>query len=453
MPKTVDQVMDEVWGQHVTQKERDRRANTVRLIEYYNGEQEQYIAKYIKLDQKLDAFPFYWTKLTSRIIDKKSEVYKLAPQRTFGDKTERDESYEDITKKKNIRLKVAERQTNLLGTIGFRPFVTPGEKKRFDYLMVRDFQAVFDVGIEPTAIRYPVATAALEKDVIYMYWSDKFNYLMTADNVTIKEKEQLERFGVPEDGKNPYGEIPFVYLHNKEIIDDFWNTAGNADDLANANLHINMKLTEMSHKYRFKSFNPVYITGVDTKSADIKWAYDKALAISDSDAKVGHLASEHMFADDIEVIKFEIQQIERNYHLNITWGIEGSAPSGFSLVVQNMAHMDDLEDFTDVARDWEDQIVEMERVVGNVDGLKVPEGDLRVDFTEIRQPISQDEKNKKWDFEFKNKLSTRRDYWKSENPDISEEELDEREEALTEEAGKLKTAPTVDDLLNPAEEE
>jgi len=450
MPETLKQVLDKMWGHNVAQEEKARRANTVMLIDYYGGDQEKYISKYIKLDQKLDAFPFYWTKLTSRIIDKKSEVYKLAPLRTFGDETERNEDYQDITKKKNIRLKVAERQANLLGTIGFRPFVTP--KNTFDYLMVRDFQAVFDVGLEPTAIRYPVATAALEKDVIYMYWSDEFNFLMTADNVTIKEAEQLERFGVPEDGVNPYGVIPFVYLHNKEIIDDFWNTAGNADDLANANLHINMKLTEMSHKYRFKSFNPVWITGVDAKSSDVKFGYDRVLTIADSEADVGHLASEHMFADDIEVIKFEIQQIERNYHLNITWGIEGSAPSGFSLVVQNMAHMDDLEDFTDVARDWEDQIVEMERVIGKVDGLSVPEGDLRVDFTEIRQPISQDEKNKKWDFEFKNKLSTRRDYWKSENPDISEEELDEREEALKTEAETLKTGFTTDDLFTTEEE-
>jgi len=452
MPKTLKQMLDEVWGHHVAQEEKARRANTVMLIDYYGGDQEKYIAPYIKIDQKLDAFPFYWTKLTSRIIDKKSEVYKLAPQRTFGDKTEQDEPYQDITKKKNIRLKVAEQQTNLLGTIGFRPFKT--ENNTFDYLMVRDFQAVFDVGIDPVAIRYPVATAANERDVIYMYWSDEFNFLMTADNVTIKETEQLERFGVPEDGINPYGVIPFVYLHNKEIIDDFWNTAGNADDLANANLHINMKLTEMSHKYRFKSFNPVYITGVDAKSSDVKFGYDRLLAIEPADAKVGNLSTDHLFMDDIEVIKFEIQQIERNYHLNIAWGIEGHAPSGFSLIVQNMSHMDDLEDFTDVARDWEDQIVEMERVVGKVDGLTVPEGDLRVDFNEIRQPISQDEKNKKWDFEFKNKLSTRRDYWKSENPDISEEELDEREKALTEEGEKLGTnKQSIDDFLFPAEEE
>ena len=41
MPETIKQVLDKVWGSHVKDMEMKRRANTVRLIEYYNGDQEK----------------------------------------------------------------------------------------------------------------------------------------------------------------------------------------------------------------------------------------------------------------------------------------------------------------------------------------------------------------------------------------------------------------------------
>jgi hypothetical protein len=460
MPKLSTEVLEKAWGEHLNNQEKKRQLNVQKLIDYYNGDQEDYMSDYIKLNEKLDPFPFYWTKITKRVINKVAEVYKLAPQRFFGDNTEQDDKYKEITPTKNNWLKLSERQVRLLGTVGLRPGVN-AEKKAFDYFMIRNFQAYFkNNNTKPFAIRYPVMEAANEQDIIYEFWSEREgespgeHLLISANNVDITNPEMLERFNIPEDGINPYDVIPYTWLHSEEIIDDFWNTGGNANDLINANLHINMKLTEMSHKYRFKSFNPIYITGVDTKSSDIKMAYDRLMAISAPDARVGALATEHAFIDDIEVIKFEIQMIERNWNLNITWGIQGSAPSGFSLVVQNMAHMDDLEDFTDVARDWERQLLEMERKVAEVDKLQgIPEGDMRVDFTEIRIPVSQDEKNKKWEFEFKHGLSTREDYWRSENPDISQETIDERLERIKTEKEKVRTEPTVTELLGGGVEE
>ncbi len=448
MPQLGTALLTETWNQHVNAIESDRRANALELINYYNGDQIQYIMPFLKLENNKDPFPYYWTGITKKIINKASGVYKLAPRRFFGDKAEKNQGYEDITPTKDIWLKVSERQVHLLGTIGLRPIVVAAEKA-LDYMMIRDFQVYFgESNIRPSAVRYPVETAANNETIIYDYWTDDEHLLLTGNNVEVDDPEAKERHGILDDGSNKYKVIPFVWLHSEEIIDDFWNTGGNADDLKMANLHINLMLSEMAHKFRFQSFNPVWISGVDPNVNDIKISYNSALVLTPEDAEVGSINASHDFLNDVETIKFQIQLIERNWNLNIDWGIQGNPASGFSLVVQNMDHTDDLEDFTDVARDWERKLLKMEETVAKVDNLPgVPTEKMRVDFTEIKQPISQKEKNAKWQFEFDNQLATRREYWISENPDITPAELDKREAALEEEAAKLRTAPTTDDLF------
>jgi hypothetical protein len=449
MPQLGSQTLSEVWGAYVNKLETNRRANRVELINYYIGDQEQYLKPYLKLEDNKDDFPYYWTKITKKIINKVSKVYKLPPLRLFGKKEERNDGYEAIIPTKNNRLKVAERQARLLGVIGLRPVVL-AEEKIFDYKMIRDFQVLFKKSnTVPHAVRYPVETAANNEGLIYAYWSADQYLILTENNVRVTDKDILERHNIEDDGSNRYNKIPFVWLHSEEIVDDFWNTGGNADDLKMANLHINLMLSEMAHKYRFQSFNPVWVSGVQPDISDIKISYKSALVLEPQEAKVGTLNAEHDFLKDIEAIKFQIQLIERNWNLNINWGIQGNPASGFSLVVQNMDHTDDLEDFTDVAREWERRLLEMERLVGSVDGLRgVPDDTLKVNYNEIRQPISQEEKNKKWEFEFKHKLATKRDYWLSEDPDLTDEQIENRIKALQDEAEQFRTGTPVEQLLN-----
>ena len=427
----------ESWGHFLENEENKRRKNVIKLIDYYNGSQIDYLKEYIKIKKtSIDEFPYYYTNLTKRIIRKVAHVYKKPPVRLFNEK--QNDKYGEITARKDIRMKTIERQARLLGVVGVRPTV---RNDMFNYILLRDFNAYFseDDPTEVIAIRYLVS-GDIKLDPIYEYWDNETVFRVNKDNKVMKGTEK----------ENPYGVIPFVWCYSEEIIDNFWNASGNADDLVNANEHINLKLTEMAHKYRFKSYDATWISG-DVDNSDISLGYNKALILPPG-ATAGTIEQTHNFQDDVEAIKFDIQLIERNYNLAINWGIEGST-SGFQLVVMNIDHLDDLEDNIDIAREWENNLIEMERIVADVEGLSgVPKDELRVNFTEIQMPISQQEKNMKWQFEFDNGLSSRADYFRANNPDISDEEIQQKlEEIASEEKFRkeaVRTEPTIEEILS-----
>lgn len=429
------------WNETQQNEERERLANIAKLINYYNGDQIQYLKKYIKLSN-MDDFPYYSTNITKRIIRKISEVYKEAPTRYIG--TSQNDKYNLIVQRKNARMKIAERMANLCGLVGIRPRVA-GDY--FEYDILRSFSAYFksDDPLNPYAIKYLLSESNSNK--FYEYW-DTEQHLILDDN---NSEVDPTRFGFT-DKVNYYGVIPFVWCHKSEVIDDFYNTGDCADDLIMANEHINLILSEMSHKYRYAAFKPPYIkSGLGGNVDDVMWAYNKVMIITDPDAEVGTLDTDHDFIKDVELLKYNFQMIERNSGLNINWGMDG-VPSGRSLIVQNIDHLDDLKNMIEICRTWERDLYEMEQIIAKVDGLNVPNQELTIDFQEVNQPISQEEKNSKWTFEFQNGLSSREDYWRTENPDITDEEIQARLERIANENKTFnqnqKSEPTITDLFN-----
>jgi len=431
-------IMFKSWNDNLLNEENARLKNIQKLIDFYNGEQIPYLKEYIKL-KNLDDFPFYETNITRRIIKKISEVYKKAPIRYLNET--RNDKYEKLTALKNIKMKLAERQSRLLGIIGVRPYIN--EKGIFDYQILRSFTAYLK-GLKPVTIKYLIAEEGQER--FYEYWTDTEHLILNSNNIPIDSR----KFDIDDEGENIYGVIPFVWCPNEFIIDDFYNTGGSADDLISANLHIDLKLSEMSHKYRYAAFSPIWGKGnVNTK--DVKYGYNSILWLDDPEAQVGNLGIDHNFITDIEILKFEMQLIERNYGLNINWGISGDT-SGFALVVQNIDHKDDLESFTDVCRTWESDIYIMEKVIGKAHGITVPEGDFRIDYADVNMPISIQEQNAKWTFEFEHELASKADYLRQQNPDITDEQIEEKLKQISKEKVLLKTEqrtePTVTDLFN-----
>jgi hypothetical protein len=436
--------MFKVWNNWLKQLEKARLKNVQMLIDFYNGEHKPYLERYIKLDNESKSdFPFYESNITKKIINRISEVYKEAPVRYLNEK--RSEKYEKITYLKDSRLKTVERQANLLGIVGVRPVVkVSGNELYFDYLIIRHFSAYLD-GLDVVAVKYLIADDGVEQR--YEYWTDEIHTILDSENIEVDAAERA-RFGIT-DTENPYGVIPFVWMRNDFIVDDFYNTAGAADDLVNANLHIDLMISEMAHKYRYQSFNQPVFIGVDT-SQDIKIGYNFAVLLSDSDAKAISLQTNHLFADDIEAIKFQIDYINQLYGLKTQWAITGNV-SGFSLIVQNMEHQDNIKHMKEVCSVWEKELYEMEKIVGSVEGLKVPDGEMRVDFVEVDLPLTIEEQNKKWEFEFQNGLASRADYLRAQNPDITDEQIKQKLEEIANENVFLKTAqqtePTVSELF------
>lgn len=402
-----------------------------KLIDYYHGDQTHYLDDYL-VRSDLDDMPFTYTNLTRKIINKKSMVYKRPPSREYDGNYEQ---YEEITQKKNKKLKMAERMARLLPFIAVRPI---WREDKFDYQIVRAFRILeSDDPEEPFAIMYPIAGTGTQ--IIWEYWDSEQH--KAVNNWGNKVKDQAD-YGI-DDNENQYGELPFAFLRMEDVYDDIWQ--GGADDLINANEMINLALTELNFEYRWASFKQPYATAEnEINTPKLEWGYNKLVKIEGEQANFGVLDLSPNFRDNIEVIKTQANLIAQNYGVNFDWSLEASSPkSGFALVVQNIDLLQDWQDDIDICREWEGDLLDIERKVLEVDakkGIKVPE-DIYVNYQEVKFPINQTEEDKHWEWMFKNNLATKRDWKKAQDPDMSEDELDKWANELVEAQAQEQPKP------------
>ena len=243
-----------------------------RQIDFFEGDHIPYIEEKIKRKDK-EGMPYSYTNLTKHIIKKQSMVYHTPPERIItGNKN----AYEELTRNKDVRLKTCEQQARLMPFILIRPWIkTEDNKQYFKYQIIRYFFIFEDIkDIEyPAAVMYPVHTLGNMR--IWEYW-DKENHFVFGDNGE-KLKNQAD-FGINPDMINEYGELPFALLRFDDVIDDIWR--GGAFDLVDANLAIDLALTELNYEYRWQSFKQVYATAegaTDLMETEVEFGYNLSL--------------------------------------------------------------------------------------------------------------------------------------------------------------------------------
>jgi hypothetical protein len=122
------------------------------------------------------------------------------------------------------------------------------------------------------------------------------------------------------------------------------------------------------------------------------------------------------------------------YNVNIKWSIDGSAPSGFSLLVQNIDLLESREDDIEYAESYEKEIYDVIQVQDDILGLgnKLPVRDknnkLYVDFQEVNFPVNAAEEREKWDWEIEKNAKTIVDYIQSDQGLTDEEAMERYEE-------------------------
>jgi len=389
------------------------------------GNISPYIEQYINTDEK--DIPFSFTNITRRIINRRSQVYKRTPSRFFEKEYTK---YDEVIGNKNVYLKEAERYTRLIGTTALR--VMWDTDGYFRYQSIPYFKAYFNGDqFKPYAIAYPLKTGAKTPE-FWAYWDPENHFVM--DNQGIKVGNQAA-FGVNDGMINPYGVLPFAFLHKSVPVLDFW-TVG-SDDIIDANEKIDLAMTELNYGIRYGTFNQPYGTGIE-KTDKIKVGYNQIMALSSGEATLGVLNIDAKIINIIEGIKFQFQVVERNNDLGINWGMEG-APSGFSLVVQNIDLLVGWEDDIEVCRMWEEDIYELEKVVGKIDGRVTLPDNMRVDFAEVEFPVNPEEERARWEWEWTHGLSSKIDYLKSKSPDTPEDELKKQLEENAKLSSEIKS--------------
>jgi hypothetical protein len=107
-----------------------------------------------------------------------------------------------------------------------------------------------------------------------------------------------------------------------------------------------------------------------------------------------------------------------------------------------------MSDYQMIWRGVENKRFEIDRIILEAHNIRVPD-EFSVDFSEPRFPLTAQEEREQWGWEWDNNLSTTKDWLRKYNPDLSDEELDEKvAEIVPEKPEEVQQQTTLADILS-----
>jgi len=392
-------------------------------IDFYSGTE---IGRYIK--PYFDAIPFqevpvYEMNITKKFINKMSKIYTLGANRNANKK------YEHYTRKKDVSFKHIERMTRLLGTLATQ--VTYDDDK-FSYHPIYFFIPHFDPSdpLNPIAISYPLLPPY--EDPNYTKGNEAFAYIDDEFYIEYDKEGNI----TAEDHHN-LGRMPVVFTHREHQIDSFF--VEGANDIINCNQHVNITLTEMQLGLRYQMFGQPFATGVPEAEMTARGGSDMIISLPEG-ANFGIASPGGNLQSVIEALKFQIELVAQSNHMFVQFAQDGGeTPSGIALQIKDLESFEDYKDDIELWRQYEHDFYEVEQLVGQPYGIKLP-NKFGVDFVEPEYPKSEQEKVLRDDWDLKNGQTTLAEIMVRNNKDITIEEAERKiEENLEKNLGQLNT--------------
>ena len=353
---------------------KNRSKHIEKLLDYYNGNNtKQYIDNMFSA-AAFSEIPPVETNITRKFINKMSRIYTIGANRNAGDK------YEELTILKSARMKHVERMTRLVGTIATRVVWNEGDAQMgiapyIDYRPIYFFHVFFhDDPFVPTAISYPILQPVDDpskvEELTYAYWTDK-KYMLTNENGKVII-----------DTPHNYGVLPFVFTHRENQTDSFY--VEGANDIINANEHVNIAMTEMQLGLRFQMFGQPVMVGAEMGNNQ-RTGSDVTLELPEG-SSYDIVAPQGNVEGVIENIKFLVELVAQNNHLWVQWSEQGGeVPSGISLMIKDLERTEDYQDDLDLWRMYEQDFYRVERKIASSHEVSLPT-ELRLDFKEPEYP-------------------------------------------------------------------
>ena len=350
---------------------RRRESYVHKLLDYYNGNDTQ---SYIEDKFDLDAFqevPPYEANITKKFINKMSRIYTVGADRNVNDK------YTSLSAFKDAKMKHIERMTRLIGTIAVRIMYVDGEMPHFDYHPVYYFHPFFgEDPFKPVALSYPLMhfteDASNSDECQYIHWNDTTYTIFDENGRILEEKE------------HGYGMLPFVFTHREHQSDSFY--VEGANDIVNANEHINLTMTEMQLGLRFQMFGQPVVSGADLGNRQ-RFGSDVILELPEG-ANYSIQSAGGDIEKVIENVKFQMELVAQNNHLSVQFAQDGGeTPSGIALKIKDLESFEDYQDDLALWTQYEHEIYQIERKIARTFNIAMPEG-LKLDFNEPEYPMT-----------------------------------------------------------------
>ena len=407
---TVEDIIQESIREYKLSQAQARRREIYKLLDFYSGcEIERYIQPYFDADAFRE-IPVYSANFTKRFINKMSRIYNVGANRNVG------ESYDNLTVKKDARMKHIEKMTRLLGTVATQIIYRDDvEMPHFDYRPVYYFDVHMDENpFVPTAITYPILHNVNEvydtKELEYAYWDSNMYAQYDEEGNIVQEFE------------HGYGVIPFVFTHRENQLDSFF--VEGANDIVDCNEQVNITMTELQLGLRFQMFGQPFVTGVYSDKGMKRTGSDSILDLPEG-ATFGIASPGGNIQSVIESVKFQVDLVAQNNHLYVQFAQDGGeVPSGIALKIKDLERFEDYQDDIELWRMYEHEMYHVERAIAGYNGINLP-AELKLDFIEPEYPKSVQDQILIENHALQNNLTTQPQLLQKYNKDLSIEEARE----------------------------
>ena len=350
--------------------QKNRRRWVRRMLDYYGGNATtRYIKNYFN-SSAFQEIPPYNSNFTRRFVNKMSRIYTVGANRNVN------RQYEQLTIKKDARMKHVERMTRLMGTVATQIiYKEVNGVPHFDYRPVYYFDVHLKDPYTPGAIMYPLLMQPEDLSYVekceWAYWDESVYIHYDEDGNIIEEYE------------HGYGILPFLFTHREEQVDEFF--VDGANDIVDCNEQVNIAMTEMQLGLRFQMFGQPYMTGVDSDKRIERAGSDQIIdlpegAVFDIVSPSGNIESV------IENIKFQVDLVAQNNHLYVQFAQDGGeTPSGIALKIKDLERFEDYQDDLELWRMYEHELYYIEKEIAAYNNIRLPDK-LKLDFNEPEYP-------------------------------------------------------------------
>ena len=367
---TVEKIIEQSVKEAKQLSQKKRRDWVRRMLNYYGGNAtNQYIENYFS-SAAFQEIPCYNANFTRRFVNKMSRIYTVGANRNVS------KEYDQLTIKKDARMKHVERMTRLMGTVATQVIYKENYGKPcFDYRPVYYFDVFLKDPFTPAAIMYPLLmqsedTSHIEK-CEWAYWDESI-YAHYDENGNIIEEYE-----------HGYGVLPFIFTHREEQIDEFF--VDGANDIVDCNEQVNIAMTEMQLGLRFQMFGQPYMTGVDSDKRIERAGSDQIIDLPEG-ATFDIVSPAGNIESVIENIKFQVDLVAQNNHLYVQFAQDGGeTPSGIALKIKDLERFEDYQDDLELWRMYEHELYYIEREIAAYNNIKLPDA-LKLDFNEPEYP-------------------------------------------------------------------
>tara|TARA_R100000808_G_scaffold18134_1_gene39856 strand:+ start:22019 stop:23371 length:1353 start_codon:yes stop_codon:yes gene_type:complete len=402
---------------------------------YYNQNLDRHLEQWFASDS-LQQVPPFIQSCVPRFAKARMMLYKEPPQRFLAGEINQD--YNDLAYKLNSNTKEFAELTWLLGCCWFKSRYNE-RKNRLEYEVLPNVKEYYFYGeTEPYGYSYEIEGNATDKR--YVFWSEDRDGMQ---GMHFEFDEKGKRYSIESnpDMVNPYGINPISRAMFSK----------NSYDVTRAALHIAIAMTEIALGTRSRLGQPVF-TGIEEGQSKLSSGIDKALILPEG-ATFSYQSPAGSLIEMIETAKAMANQTAENNQLRIRWGESGgNTPSGEALRILEIENLEARKSDESLFREWEHSRYDIDRIILETHGVINLSEDYAVDFGEVSYPMSPQEERAWLDWKMANGIMSRKDLLLYFNPDMTDEELENKLSEVAEEnrvqAEASKPTSTFQRILN-----